>query len=290
MKETLYFAERNVNETLDLLFRYGRKATILGGGTDLVPRINRYELKPEVLVYIGNLGLDYIREKDDRLLIGATTTMATIASSRTVVKKVPALAEAARLAATAAIRSVATIGGNIANASPAADLVVPLLSMDAEVFLKSSTGERMVPLVDFFKGPGKTIIKPGELITEISIPLRRGKIVFLKLGRRKAMSLSVVNVAVRLEIRGGKCADARITVGGVAPTPLRCIAAEKLFRGEKIGPGLIRRCAKSAMAASRPVDDRRGSAWYRREAGTALIARALAMAGGIEIGGEVSTP
>ena len=290
MKETLYFAEKNVTDTLALLSRYGRKATILAGGTDLVPRINRYELKPEVLVYIGNLGLDFIREKDGRLLIGAATPMAAIVSSRTVARKAPALAEAARLAATAAIRSVATIGGNIANASPAADLATPLLSMDAEVFLKSSTGERLVPLVDFFKGPGKTIMKPGELITEISIPIRRGKSVFLKLGRRKAMSLSVVNVAVRLEIKGGKCGFARIAVGGVAPIPLRCIAAEELFRGEKIGPELIRRCAKSAMAASRPVDDRRGSAWYRREAGTALIARALALAAGIEIDAEVSTP
>ncbi len=102
--------------------QYGRKATILAGGTDLVPKINYYELKPDVLVYIGGLGLDYIQEKGGKLLIGAATPMAKIAASKLVAKKAGALAEAARQAGTAAIRTAATIGGNLANASPAADL------------------------------------------------------------------------------------------------------------------------------------------------------------------------
>ena len=282
MKDTLYFAQTNVRETLKLLAQYGRKATILAGGTDLVPKINYYELKPDVLVYIGDLGLDYIQEKGGKLLIGAATPMAKIAASKLVAKKASALAEAARHAGTAAVRTMATIGGNLANASPAADLATPLLAMDAELLLMSAKGKRVLPLGGFFKGPGKTELKPGELITEVSVKLPQGKTVFLKLGKRKAMTLSVVNVAVCLEIDGQKCREARIALGSVAPTPLRCTKAEGLLKGKGIDNPLIAQCAAEAMAASKPVDDQRATAWYRKQAGTALVARALAQASGVE--------
>lgn len=282
MKDTLYFAQTNVRETLKLLAQYGRKATILAGGTDLVPKINYYELKPDVLVYIGDLGLDYIQEKGGKLLIGAATPMAKIAASKLVAKKASALAEAARHAGTAAVRTMATIGGNLANASPAADLATPLLAMDAELLLMSAKGKRMLPLRGFFKGPGKTELKPGELITEVSVKLPQGKTVFLKLGKRKAMTLSVVNVAVCLEMDGQKCKEVRIAVGSVAPTPLRCTKAEGLLKGKGIDNPLIAQCAAEAMAASKPVDDQRATAWYRKQAGTALVARALAQAAGVE--------
>lgn len=290
MRETLYFAEKNVADTLGLLARYGEKAIVLAGGTDLVPRINYYKLKPEVLVYIGNLGLDYIREKGGRLLVGAATPLAEIASSRKVAKKAAALSEAARLAATAAVRTTATIGGNLANASPAADLAIPLLAMDADLLLKSEKGERVVPLKDFFKSPGKTLLDPGELIIEASVPLLEGNCVFLKLGRRKALSLSVVNTAVRLDLQGSICREARIAVGAVAPTPLRCFEAEALLVGRSIDRELIGQCAALAIAAGRPVDDRRASAWYRKKAGTALVARALALAAGMGMSVEVIEP
>ncbi|HEX2768407.1 MAG TPA: FAD binding domain-containing protein, partial [Geobacteraceae bacterium] len=243
MRETLYFAEKSVEDTLALLARYGKRAVILAGGTDLVPRINYYKLKPEVLVYIGNLGLDYIREKGGRLLVGAATKLAEIAASKKVAMKAGALAEAAGLAATAAVRTTATIGGNLANASPAADLAIPLLAMDADLRLQSEKGERVVALNDFFKGPGRTILNPGELIIEVSLPFRRGNCVFLKLGRRKAMSLSVVNVAVYLDMAGNKCREARIAMGAVAPTPIRCPDAEDMLRDKIIDPQLISRCA-----------------------------------------------
>lgn len=282
MKETLYFAPANVSEALKLLGRYGAKATILAGGTDLVPKINYYELKPEVLVYIGKLGLDYIKEKNGRLLIGAGTSMAQIASSKLVARKASALAEAARQAGTPAIRSAASIGGNLANASPAADLATPLLAMDAELLLRNAKAKRVVAVKDFFKGPGQTQLKPGELITEVSIPLSKGKTVFLKLGRRKAMTLSVVNVAVRLDLARKKCRDARIAIGSVAPTPLRCAKAEEWLKGKQVDRALINQCAIEAMAESRPVDDQRASVWYRKQAGTALTARALAQAAGLK--------
>jgi CO/xanthine dehydrogenase FAD-binding subunit len=282
MKDTLFFAPTSVGEAVKLIGQYGRKATILAGGTDLVPRINYYELKPDVLVYIGKSGLDYIKEKDGRLLIGATTSMAQIAASKLLARKASALTEAARQAGTAAVRTAATIGGNLANASPAADLATPLLAMDGELLLKSAKGKRVVALKDFFKGPGQTVLKPGELITEISIPVFKGKTVFLKLGRRKAMTLSVVNVAVRLKMAGKKCGEARIGIGSMAPTPLRCTKAEGLIEGETVDKALIARCATEAMAACQPVDDQRASAWYRKEAGAVLVVRALAQAANVK--------
>ncbi len=281
MKEAMYFGETEMGKALKLLGQYRKKAVILAGGTDLVPKINYYKLKPEVLVYIGKLGLDYIREKNRKLLIGATTSMAKIAASKLVARKAGALAEAARQAGTSAIRTAATIGGNLANASPAADLATPLLAMDAELLLRSDKGKRTVPLKDFFTGPGKTVLRPGELIVEIAIPPAKGKTVFLKLGRRKAMTLSVVNVAVRLEMGGKKCQDARIAMGSVAPTPLRCLRAEELLKGRGPDRALFAQCSVEAMAACNPVDDQRGTAWYRRQAGTALVAKALAQAAGL---------
>jgi len=281
MKEGMFFAETEISKAIKLLGQYRKKAVILAGGTDLVPKINYYKLKPEVLVYIGKLGLDYIKEKDRKLVIGAATPMAKIAASKLVAKKAGALAEAARQAGTLAVRTAATIGGNLANASPAADLATPLLAMDAELLLRSSEGKRIVALKDFFRRPGQTVLRPGELIVEISIPPAMGKTAFLKLGRRKAMTLSVVNVAVRLEMNGKKCKDARIALGSVAPTPLRCTRAEGLLKGKELDKALIAQCSAEAMAACKPVDDQRATAWYRRQAGTALVARALAQAAGL---------
>jgi carbon-monoxide dehydrogenase medium subunit len=281
MKEAMYFAETEMSKTIKLLGQYGKKAVILAGGTDLVPKINYYKLKPEVLVYIGKLGLDYIKEKNRKLIIGAATSMAKIAASKLVAKKAGALAEAARQAGTVAIRTTATIGGNLANASPAADLATPLLAMDAELLLRSNKGKRAVALKDFFRRPGQTVLRPGELIVEVSIPPPAGKTVFLKLGRRKAMTLSVVNVAVRLEMDGHKCKDARIAMGSVAPTPLRCPRAERLLKGQEVDKALIAQCSAEVMAACQPVDDQRATAWYRRQAGTVLVARALAQAAGL---------
>jgi len=281
MKEAIYFDETEISKAIKVLGQYRKKAVILSGGTDLVPQINYYKLKPEVLVYIGKLGLDYIREKNGKVAIGATTSMAKIAASKLVARKAAALAEAARQAGTSAIRTAATIGGNLANASPAADLATPLLAMDADLLLRSDKGKRTVPLRDFFTGPGTTVLRPGELIVEISIPPVKGKTAFLKLGRRKAMTLSVVNVAVRLEMGGKKCKDARIAMGSVAPTPLRCTRAEELLKGKSPDRALIAQCSAEAMAACNPVDDQRATAWYRRKAGTALVARALAQAAGL---------
>ena len=281
MSDVGYFAPTEVGEALKLLAEYGEKATILAGGTDLVPKINYYELRPDNLIFIGGLKLDYIKEEDQKLVIGAGTTWTQIATSTPVLEKVGILAEAAQLGASVAIRNAGPIGGNLANASPAADLAAALLALNAELSLKSEKEDRVVAIKDFFTGPGQTVRKPTELLTEISIPIPKGKTSFLKLGRRKALTLSVANTGVHLIMDGNRCEDARISLGAMAPTPLRCPKAEELIKGKAVDATVISECAAEAVNESSPIDDQRATAWYRKKAGKALVARALAKAAGI---------
>jgi carbon-monoxide dehydrogenase medium subunit len=282
MKDVQYFAPTEIDEAVKLLAEYGDRATVLAGGTDLVPRINYYELKPDVLVYIGGLSLDYIKEEGEELVIGAATPTAKLASDALVAENANSLAEGARLSGSVATRNAATIGGNLANASPAADLATPLLVMDAELHLTGPGGKRTVAIKDFFTGSGETVLAPDELLMEIHVPPVRGKTVFLKLGRRKAMTLSVVNVAVHLHMAGKTCNGARIALGAMAPTPVRCLKAEEMLKDKALDETLITECAAKAVGECNPIDDQRATAWYRRKAGAALVARALTQAAGIE--------
>ena len=282
MKDVMYFAPTTIDETVKLLSDYGEGAVLLAGGTDLVRRINYYELEPDVLLYIGGLSLDYIREEGGKLVIGAATPTAKLAGDALIAENATALAEGAKHSGSVATRNAATIGGNLANASPGADLATPLLVMDAELHLTGAGGKRTVAINDFFTGPGETLLKSDELIFEIHVPPFKGKTVFIKLGRRKAMTLSVVSVAVRLDMAEKTCNEARIALGSMAPTPMRCLKAEEMITGKELDEALIIQCAAEAVAESSPIDDQRATAWYRRKAGEALVARALRQHVGIE--------
>jgi carbon-monoxide dehydrogenase medium subunit len=281
MNDVGYFAPADIGEALKLLADYGKKATVLAGGTDLVPAINYYELKPQNLIYTGNLGLDGIKEAKGKLIFGASATAASIAASDLVGKKAPILAEAASRSGSVATRTVATIGGNLANASPAADLACALMALDAEIVLASAKGNRTVPVSKFFKGPGETVRKPEELLQEVHVPVADGNTAFMKLGRRKALTISVANTAVYLKMDGKKCGEARIALGAMAPTILRCSKAEGMIKGKALDMAAVGECAAQAVGESAPIDDQRGTAWYRMRAGEALVKRALAQAAGI---------
>lgn len=281
MREVSYFAPTDVGEAIKLLAEHGDKATVLAGGTDLVPQLNYYEIKPAALLYIGGLGLDYVKEEGGKLVIGAGTTVAHLLTNDLIAEKFGVLATAAQTHASPAIRTVATIGGNLGTASPAGDLLPSLMVMDAEVILTSVRGERAVPIKDFFTGPGGTVRAADELIVEIRVPLLPGKAVFKKVGRRKAQVCSIVSAAVRLEMDGDVCRDARIVLGSMAPTPIRCPKAEAMLKGQTIDAALITECAAQAVAESTPIDDQRATAWYRQQAGTALVGRALTVAAGV---------
>ncbi len=282
MKDAMYFAPPGIDETLALLAEHKGKATLLAGGSDLVPKINYYDLKPDIIIYTGGIGFAYIKDGNGKLIIGAGTTWSNLISNALVAEKAGVLAEAARQGGCVATRNAGTIGGNIVNASPAADLVAPLLALGAELAVKSSKAERMIPIKDFFTGPGTTILNPDELVTEIHVPYVQGKAVFLKLGRRRAMTLSVVNTAVNLQMDGNICKEARIALGSMAPKPLRCEKAEGILKGNSVDKDLIGKCAAEAIKEASPIDDQRATAWYRKKAGEKLVAQALSRAAGIE--------
>ena len=281
MREISYFAPTDVGEAVKVLAEHGDRAAILAGGTDLVAQLNYYEVKPGALLYIGGLGLDYVKEKDGKLVIGAGTTVAHLIGNDLVAKKFPVLLAAAKTHASPAVRTAATIGGNLGTASPAGDLIPPLMVTDAEVVLTSARGERTVPVKDFFTGPGETVRSADELIVEIRVPLLKGTAVFEKLGRRKAQVCSIVSAAVRLEMDEGVCKDARIVLGSMAPTPIRCPKAEAMLKDKAVDAALVAECAAQAVAESSPIDDMRATAWYRQKAGTALVGRALTKAAGL---------
>ncbi len=281
MREVSYFVPDDIHKAVELLAEHGSQAAILAGGTDLVAQLNYYDVKPGALLYIGGLGLDYVKESNGKLVIGAGTTAAQLLASDLVAEKCGVLADAAATHGSPAIRSVATIGGNLGTASPAGDMLLPLVVMDAEILLVSVRGERAVPIEDFFTGPKKTVRAADELIVEVQVPPLKGQAVFEKLGRRKAQTIAVVSAAVRLETEKGVCQDARIALGSMAPTPLRCTKAEAMLKGKALDKALIAECAAQAVAESSPIDDQRATAWYRSKAGAALVARALTQAAGL---------
>jgi carbon-monoxide dehydrogenase medium subunit len=276
MREISYYAPTEIGEAVELLAEHGEQAAILAGGTDLVAALNYYEIKPGALLYIGGLGLDYIKEEDGKLVIGAGTTIAQLLKSDLVAAKFGVLADAAKTHGSPAVRTAATVGGNLGTASPAGDLIPSLMIMDAEVVLASAEGERVMALKDFFTGPGETVCAPGELIVEVRVPLLPGKATFKKIGMRKAQQCSIASTAVRLEMDGDVCKDARIVLGSMAPVPLRCTEAEAMITGKALDEALIAKCAEKAVSESTPIDDMRATAWYRTKAATALVARALA--------------
>lgn len=283
----LYYNPKSIDEALKLLNSLKDADTvILAGGTDVVPKFNSrpersgYFDKPLVsldeknIVYLGGADLDYVREEGGKIVIGAMATMTELLESP-VIDKIPVLKEALSEMAGITVRNTATIGGNIMNASPAADSVPALIVLDAKAVLASVDGERTVDLWQLFEGPGKTAAKPNEILKEIVVEAEEGKRNFIKFGRRKAESLSVVNGAAYAKMNGSVCQKAIIALGAVAPTPLRMTEVEKIVEGAEITEDVIAKAAKVAAEAVKPIDDKRSSGDYRKRLVEVLVKRAL---------------
>ena len=284
MKDVQYFAPGTLREALKLLGQHGARIRVLAGGTDLVRDMN-LELKlPDNILWIGKLGLEYVRLEKGLIRIGAATRMQTAGDSRLLQTKASALAQAAGKLAAPPVRSLATLGGNICNASPAADTVCAMLALGAELVLSSQAGKRIVPLEKFFTGPGKTVLKAGEMLTEIRLRPTGNKegSAYAKVGRRQALTLAVLNAAARVRLDGkGNCAEVNIAIGAAAPKPLRAHKAEAALRGKPVTPETIAAAAEVAASEIKPIDDVHGTAWYRRQLTRVLVARVLARAAGL---------
>lgn len=255
----------------------------LAGATDLIPQMRRMELPVETLVDISCLPeLSSIRLNQTNLEIGALCTHGELVESKFLQENAVSLVEAAASIGCQQTRNRGTLGGNIANASPAADTIPPLLTFDAVVHLGSQQGKRTMRLSDLLTGPGKTAIEAGELIEWISfVPLKGHGLAFLKLGKRNGMSISIGSVAVAIALdKSGVISDARIAMGSVAPTAVRCNTAEAVLLGEIPCAELYDKAGEVLVDDISPIDDVRASANYRRITASALVKQALSIAEG----------
>lgn len=278
MKNVQYFSPASLEEALQLLEEHGSGLSVLAGGTDLVRDMNLEFKIPDGIMWIGKLDLEYVIEGADVIRIGAGTRMQTAASSPVLQEKASAVARAAGKLASPPVRSLATLGGNLCTASPAADCGCALLGLGAEVQLTSAKGQRVVRLVDFYTGPNETVIQPDELMTEIWVKphAEREGSAYLKIGRRQAMTLAVINATSRVKLSAdGKCEAVNIAVGAAAPTLVRISAAEELLTGQVLTDDAISEAAAIAGREIKPIDDVHGTIWYRRRVVPVLVERTL---------------
>lgn len=254
----------------------GPASAFLLGGTDLLPQMRAGRRSPERLVDLKRIPeLDGIREDaDGGLSIGAAVPLADVETHAGVLARFPLLAECVKTVGAWPLRQRATLAGNICNASPAADAAVALLALDAVVNVASAGGRRAIPIREFFLGPGRTALGPGDLVTDVLLPGSSAGFegAYLRLSRRKGMDLATVGVLVG-KSSGALPARWRVGLAAVAPTPLRVRAAEKLL--EEKGAGAAREAAALSVAACRPITDLRGSAEYRREMVGVLVRRGV---------------
>jgi carbon-monoxide dehydrogenase medium subunit len=301
MKKFDYLKPKTLGEALSLLNQHGKKAALIAGGTDVIVMIKQKTMSPGVLISLrGVPGLDQI-QYDGTLRIGAMVTHRALEKSDLIRKAFSALADAVDALGSIQIRNVATIAGNICTAAPSADTATPLLVLGAQVKIKSLKEEKTVPIEEFFMGPGETILKKGEIVTELVIPkpLPNTGSAYWKHQRRLALDLPILGVSALLTLDKSTvscsdmlcttspissilhtmeqdeltCKDVKIALGVAAPVPIRATKAENLLRGKKISDELLEEVAETAAKEAQPRDTIRGEAWYRRDMIRVLVKR-----------------
>ena len=250
----------------------------LAGGTNMIVDLRARSVAPAALVSIGKLsGIRGISIGGGRVVMGGRTTVSDVLRHPELGAIAPSLVESARVFAGQMVRNTATVAGNICSGSPAADLVPPLLALDAHVTLASLSGSRTLALADFYKGYKQMERRPDELLTELSwaLPVKNATNLFYKLARRKGDAITVVGIAVAMVVKDGKCLAPRIALGSVAPAVKRAIAAEQELDGQILTPARIDAAARTAMEEVSPIDDIRASAGYRSHCVHVLTRRLL---------------
>jgi CO/xanthine dehydrogenase FAD-binding subunit len=278
IKELEYHAAHDLKEALKLAEQLGSRKRFLSGGTDVTVRLKEGLVKEDVIVDLSRVAeLRFVREESGIVHVGACATHADLSASPILRQHGCALALAASRVGGPQIRNMGTVGGNVANASPAGDTIPALIVLDAVVSIASHKGIREVPIIDFFTGPGRSVLAAEELVTELHFPATgSGELTgFGKLGARQAMTISTANVAFYFRIGDNqRIVEARIAFGSVAPTVVRAHKTEKMFC--QLPPVLswdaIRGAAQMAWKEVAPIDDLRATAVYRKEAVVGLLA------------------
>lgn len=266
---TEFLAPRTVREAVGILGEMGSSARLLAGGTDIMVRIRRGMMPRSCTALVSTHRIAEMRgcrREGGEVVVGAATTASDLIRDPVVAGCAPILGQVADRVASAQIRNVATIGGNLANASPAGDLISPLLLLDAALVLASSNGRRTVPVEEFFTGPGETVLRQGEMIVEarFDAPPPERIFRFTKAGTRPSMECSVVTVGLAFTPREGLLTDLRVAFGSSAPVPLRGRKTEAVLEGQRPATELSKRAAGVAEGEVSPITDVRGSECYRR--------------------------
>ncbi|MBA7545508.1 Nicotinate dehydrogenase FAD-subunit [subsurface metagenome] len=278
MNQFKYISPENKEEALKILKEVRVNACIVAGSTNVLPDIKIKKLSPKILLDITAIEeLRGIDKKKEKIHIGPLTTIAELTNSELILKEGKILIQAAREFADPLVGNNATIGGNLVTASPAADMAVPLLTLDALIKIESVKDKREVKLKDFFLGPGKTVLQDDEMI--VGIEFEQSDInkngYFIKLGQRKAMAIAIASLALNLEVKQNRIIQVRIAMGSVAPTPIRLAAAEEFSKDKEINNKLVEEAMDRVREEVEPISDIRASAEYRRYISGILFKRAF---------------
>ena len=279
-----FLEARNLRHAIALANQHGDDARIVAGTTDFLVRWRQGVWRPKYVINIGNVAVLKQRSFSARsgLHLGSLVTVRELETNPVIRQRYPALAAAASAFAGVQIRNLATVGGNVCNASPAGDTLPALLAFDAQCRIAGPNGKRNVRLDQFFSGPGRTVLEKGEILVEIILPPppRVSGSLYIKHSPRAAMDIATLGVAsyVALKDRGRVCADVKIALGAVAPMPIRAYAAEDLLRGQTITPELLAKVVEVAQDRASPIDDLRGSADHRKDLAGVLTQRTLEQA------------
>jgi len=273
---------RSIEDCLKLLAERGPEAKLVAGGTDLLPQMKNGLIKPAAVIDLSGVAdLRVLRREDGAgLRVGASVAAREIELDPYTRSAYPALAESGALVGSVQIRNLATVGGNLCNAAPSADMAPPLLALEAEAIIAGPRGRRRVPMADFFTGVRRTVLAPDELLVELIVPAPgpRSGGQYLRHTPRRELDIAVVGVASQVTLSDGVCRKARIALAAVAPTPIRATAAERALEGQPLTAQQIARAAQLAVEAARPISDQRGSADFRRHLVGVLTRRTLTTA------------
>ena len=276
MTTQAYFLPRSLDEALGLLAEHGPTLLVMAGGTLAMPLINEGISMPEKVLGLRQAGLNTVKSANGSVTIGATTTLTQMLK----LDAIPLLQEAAHHVGAWAIRNLGTVGGNLFAPPPAGDFAVALLALDAKVKLIGATGERTLPLDQFYTGFMTTALQPGEIVAEIQVDVPQGKTAYLKYGRKHANTPAIVTVAAHVTLDGQTVKDARLALNGVGPHPIRARQAEAALIGAKLDEKTIATAAAAAAAESQPFTDPVASEWYRRKMVDVYVRRTLAQIAG----------
>lgn len=262
--------------------RWGGAARYIAGGTDLVIQMRKTAVAPPAVINLQRLpGLDSIEARDGSITFGALITHRALERSPLLQSELRAVTEGAAVIGGYQVRSVATLGGNLCNASPAADMAPILLALDAEISLAGTDGSvRSMPLDRFLTGPRSTERTPHEIMTEVKVrpPSGRFSSAFLRAGRRRAMEISIVSMTAVVELdEQGRFSDVRLALGAAAPRPVRLRSVERLLLSNTPSPDLFKEAGQLALDYANPIDDLRASAAFRRHLVPTYVMRSLTL-------------